>query len=131
MFLRYFRVIQAITTAVTVATTGSRHALAPNRSDDVPDKDHRFLAAFEVTAAGGTSPTVDASVETSWDGTNWFTVASMTQLVGAGSRKQVVALDYLGPFVRSKITPGGTAAPNTVGQVTITSASLFTATVSS
>jgi len=111
----------SITSAVTVVTAGSSSTLKGSQYDDVNMQEQTFLAVFELTASGGTSPTVDAIVETSWDGTNWHTVASMTQLSGAGSAMEIKTVTNMGKYVRAKVTPGGTAAPDTTGTVRLAS----------
>lgn len=110
-----------LSTAITAASTGEAKKLRTPTGDDQSNAEQAFAAVFEITATGGTSPTVDAVVETSWDGTVWHTVASMTQLSGAGSRRQIVDIEHLGPQVRTKVSPGGTAAPSVTGAVRLVS----------
>ena len=67
----------------------------------------RFRAQLNVTAASGTSPTLDVVVEDSFDGTTWNTVATFTQKTAAG----VQVVDVSGQFteqLRVRWTVGGT-----------------------
>lgn len=73
-------------------------------------------AVFNLTITGGTSPTLDAYVDGSVDGTNWVTIATMTQLT-SGSRNERIALAWCGPWVRARVDAGGTAAPSWTGKV--------------
>ncbi len=120
MLARSHKKLIAITSAVAVATTGEAVAIRP-RNDEVNDQDQSFVAVFNLIAAGGSSPTLDAVVETSWDQVTWFTAASMTQLAGAGTKKQLVAAAIMGPYARVVVTPGGSTAPNVTGSVLLAS----------
>ncbi len=63
---------------------------------------------LDVTAAAGTSPTLDVVVEDTLDGTNWNVLGTFTQRVGPG--RQVINLST--PFadrLRVRWTLGGTA----------------------
>jgi hypothetical protein len=67
----------------------------------------KFRAQLAVTAASGTTPTLDVVVEDSFDGTNWNTVATFTQKTAAGTQ----AVDVTGLFsdqLRVRWTVGGT-----------------------
>lgn len=60
---------------------------------------------LDVTAASGTSPTLDVDVETSRDGSTWYTSGSFTQATAVGGEEKLFMLDR---FVRAKATIGGT-----------------------
>ncbi len=125
-FLPRSALLLTIGTAVTVKTVGANKNLQTSGSDDQTNVQQAFAAEFSVTVAGGSSPTADASVETSWDkGTTWHEVAKMTQLSGAGSKKQLVDIDKLGPMVRATITPGGSTPGNTTGVVRLLTSALL------
>lgn len=67
----------------------------------------RLRAQLDVTAAAGTSPTLDVVLEDSLDGTTWNALVTFTQATAA--TRQVV--NYTGPFadrVRARWTIGGT-----------------------
>jgi len=121
MLARFYKALAAITTAVSTTQTGTAQTVKGSPHDDVNAANQGFVAVFELTAAGGTSPTLDAEVQTSWDGTTWHTVASMTQLTGAGTQKEIKTIATLGPQVRSVVTPGGTANPDVTGNVLLAS----------
>ena len=124
MLCRSVHVLLDLSSAVTTTTTGTSYKIR-GRHDDTADASQPFHAVFELTAAGGTSPTLDATVETSWDGTTWHTAASMTQLSGAGTKKQVVTADVLGLYVRGTVTLGGTANPSVTGALRLVSGAGF------
>ncbi|MBL8619185.1 MAG: hypothetical protein JNM72_26470 [Deltaproteobacteria bacterium] len=126
-FLPRSALLLTIGTAVTVKTVGANKNLQTSGSDDQTNVQQAFAAEFSVTVSGGSSPTADASVETSWDkGTTWHEVAKMTQLSGAGSKKQLVDIDKLGPMVRATVTPGGSTPGNTTGVVRLLTSALLT-----
>jgi hypothetical protein len=124
-FYPHVFILLTLATAVNTGQTGSVKKLRTPPGDDQNNAEQAFVAVFELTAAGGSSPTLDAVVETSWDGNDWHTVASMTQLSGAGSKRQIVDIEHLGPQVRVKVTPGGSTAPNVTGSVSLASTGRF------
>lgn len=70
--------------------------------------------ALNVTAAGGTNPTLDLVVEVSLDrGATWFTHTTFTQATGAG--KALKLLTNLGERIRVSWTLGGTDPTFTFG----------------
>ena len=74
----------------------------------------KFRAQLAVTAASGTTPTLDVVIEDSLDGTNWNTVATFTQKTAAG----VQAADVTGLFgdqLRVRWTIAGTTPSFTFG----------------
>ena len=63
---------------------------------------------LNVTAASGTSPTLDVVIEDTLDGTNWNTVGTFTQATGA--TRQVINISApFGDTVRTRWTIGGTS----------------------
>ena len=124
MLCRSIHALLTLSEAVTVVTEGTSWKIR-GRHDDTADASQPFHAVFELTAADGTSPTLDAAVETSWDGSTWHAVAPMTQLAGAGTKKQVVTADLVGLYVRAVVTPGGGAAPSVTGTVRLVSGAGF------
>jgi hypothetical protein len=88
--------------ASSARTTSSNSGTLPGFGDW-----SRFRAQLAVTAASGTTPTLDVVIEDSLDGTNWNTVATFTQKTAAG----VQAVDVTGLFgdqLRVRWTVGGT-----------------------
>ena len=122
MLARATLALLTLSSAVSVATSGDAKVVRGSSHDAVDPDTQGFLAVFQLTAAGGTSPTLDAVVQTSWDGgTTWHTVASMTQLSGAGDSNEVKVIANMGPLVRATITPGGTANPDVTGEIYLAS----------
>jgi len=63
--------------------------------------------ALNITAASGTTPTLDVVIEDTLDGTNFFTIGTFTQKTAAGAD----VLNVTAPFadsVRIRWTIGGT-----------------------
>lgn len=94
------RVVLAASGARTSNSSGPHH---PTRDDDTA------RLTLDVTASGGTTPTLDVDIETSPEGTSWSTVDSFTQATGTNSQRLVVS--NLDRFVRVAWTIGGTAGP--------------------
>jgi hypothetical protein len=116
----------SVATGVTTKNTGTSKGVRTSDADNQHNAEQAFAAEFSVTVTGGTSPTADASVETSWDkGTTWHEVAKMTQLSGAGTKKQLVDIEHLGPLVRAVITPGGSTPGSTTGAVRLLTSGLL------
>jgi hypothetical protein len=73
-------------------------------------------AQLNVTAASGTTPTLDVVIEDTLDGANWNTIGTFTQLTAAG--RQVINITT--PFsdtIRVRWTVGGTT-PSFTSSVT-------------
>jgi hypothetical protein len=64
-------------------------------------------AQLNVTAASGTTPTLDVVVEDSLDGTNWNTIGTFTQKTAA-AREVINITTPFGDSVRVRWTVGGT-----------------------
>jgi hypothetical protein len=97
-------------TRTVSSNTGELSAL--ERVADQPADAGRVAAKLRfqlnVTAASGTSPTLDVVVEDTLDGTNWNTVGTFAQRTAAG--RQVI--DITSPFsgrLRVRWTIGGTS----------------------
>lgn len=58
------------------------------------------------TARSGTNPTLDVTVETTTDGTNYHTVATFTQMTATGAEARTVG--PLGSSTRIRWAIGGT-----------------------
>jgi hypothetical protein len=89
-----------ITDPVTLTATASTTPIEPGDRGTL-----RLL--LTVSAASGTTPTLDVSIETSFDGqTGWRSMGAFTQATAAGSqRKSFSGADR---FVRATATIGGT-----------------------
>lgn len=109
-FHRRKKTILTQTAGASATVTGSALRLIPSK-DDIPDHEHTFMVVFKTTGASMSStPSITPSLETSWDGTNWMTVATGTALTANGtSYEQKAITGNLGPFVRGKATIAGTA----------------------
>ncbi|MEW6095366.1 MAG: hypothetical protein AB1567_02400 [bacterium] len=61
---------------------------------------------LDITAASGTSPTLDVTIEYSPDGSRWFTHTSFSQKTTTG--KDTLRISSLGAYMRIKYTIAGT-----------------------
>lgn len=102
----------ALTLTAAAATVDSGPIAAPSETGPI-------IVAAHVSAASGTTPTLDVTLEQSANGTSgWATVAgsALTQLTAAGNRIGFAAPTQ--PYVRVKATIGGTT-PSFTGTVAI------------
>ncbi len=72
---------------------------------------HRYSArlTLDVTGVSGTSPTLDAVIETSEDKVTWTTVGSFAQATAVSKQRKVFS--GLDRYVRAKETLGGSDTP--------------------
>jgi hypothetical protein len=108
--------------AVQFVTSAARTTTGNSGAQPV-EKGLYLNLLVEVTAASGTTPTLDFTVEWSGDGTNWATgqpADSFTQITAATVRavKQFVAK---APFYRLVWTVGGTTPSFTFSSTRYTS----------
>lgn len=68
---------------------------------------------LSITAAGGTTPTLNVKVQHSADGNTWTDLASFTQATGASSQRKV--LSGCDRYVKATWTIGGTTPSFTFG----------------
>lgn len=95
----------ADTLALSLHDSAARTATGTGSSYELGDRGVLRLL-LDVTAASGTSPTLDVAVETSYDGSTWRSVAAFAQKTAAGTeRKSFSGCDR---FVRITYTIGGT-----------------------
>lgn len=90
---------------ITPAASAARTANGNGSSIELGDRAVARLK-LDVTAASGTSPTLDVTVQTSRDGATWYTAGTFTQRTGVASEEKVFAIDR---FVRASWTVGGTS----------------------
>lgn len=81
-------------------TTGTGSAFSTAGVDNI-------IGVLTVTAASGTTPTLDVTLETTADGTNYYTVGSFVQKTGTATADSKVFGD-LGSSSRWKWTIAGT-----------------------
>ncbi|MBI4227714.1 MAG: hypothetical protein HY600_05550 [Candidatus Omnitrophica bacterium] len=84
-------------------------ARTANGQSDPSDVSEHLEAQIllDITAVAGTSPTLDAVIETSADKAIWFTHTAFAQKTAAG--KDALKLTNLGKFLRVRWTLGGTS----------------------
>ena len=111
---------------VNTAQTGDSYQIRTTDSDEVSSDRQDFKVFFHTEQSGGTtSPTVQAHVQTSWDKTNWSTIASSTQLTADGSNDEVKPGQTFGPFVRVVTELGGATLPDHKATVLLVSNARF------
>lgn len=84
--------------------SAARTATANGTAFDTSDVDE-ISATLAVTAAGGTTPTLDVVLQTTADGTNYYTAGTFTQKTGTGTEAKVFT--GLGSLSRWQWTIGG------------------------
>lgn len=95
----------ANTDNVTVQAVVTKTASFDGPAIEVGDRGSACLD-LTISAASGTTPTLDVTIQTSKDGTTWRTVAAFAQKTAAGTeRKSFPALDR---FIRASAVIGGT-----------------------
>lgn len=85
--------------------SAARTATANGTAFDTSDVDE-ITATLTVTAASGTTPTLDVTLETTADGTNYYTVGSFAQKTTSATEAKVFT--GLGSLSRWKWTISGT-----------------------
>jgi hypothetical protein len=104
------------------ASTGTNLPLHPSAARTVsgtgPALDRgglgRFLVQLNVTAASGTTPTLDVYLQTSVDGTNWHDVGHFAQVTAAGIRFLRLVLGGAIPAVVEEAQKDASLAAGTV-----------------
>lgn len=97
--------------------SAARTATANGTAFDTTDVDE-ITATLACTAAAGTNPTLDVILQTTADGTNYYTAGSFTQLVTTGTEAKVFG--NLGSLSRWRWTIGGTDTPSFTFSVSAT-----------
>ena len=101
-------------TAASIITnqTSDIFLVRTTEQDEIPGDRQGFKVFFHTEQLGGvTSPTVQAHLETSWDGVQWTRVASSTQLSADDARDEIVPISTLGSHVRVVTMLGGATKP--------------------
>jgi hypothetical protein len=73
-----------------------------------------FRCTLTCTAVSGTSPTLDTVVQTSADGSTWYSAGAFTQVTGAGAERKCFAVDR---WVRFSHTIGGSSTPTVTASI--------------
>ena len=94
----------ANTVDLMLAASAARTA---NGNGNVAEPGDRGVArlTLNITAASGTSPTLNVTVQTSHDGVTWRSAGSFTQATGVSVQRATFNIDR---FVRATWTVGGT-----------------------
>lgn len=117
-----FVALLALPTSVNTNQTSNAQKV---RADE-PTAEFRGVLQL-TTANGATSPTLDATIEHSFDGNNWMTAASFTQITTATTTHEAVLPAVLGPYVRATITLGGGTNFDVTGTIWLACTAAFDA----
>ncbi len=90
---------------VTLHPSAARTATGNGSVVEETGERRTLSLSLVVTAASGTSPTLDVTVQTSADGSTWYSAGSFAQLTATGSERKTFALDR---YVRLRWVIGGT-----------------------
>jgi hypothetical protein len=101
------------TNDVTLVAPGTVITATGNGPAVRTDNKGTIRASLDVTAASGTTPSLTAKLQTSFDGTTWRDVVSFTAATGVTSeRKSFPGIDR---YVRAAWTVSGTTPSFTAG----------------
>lgn len=90
---------------VTLHTSAARTATGMGSLSHETAHRRTLALVLAITAATGTTPTLDVTVQTSRDGSTWYTAGTFTQATATGTQRKTFALDR---YVRLAWTIGGT-----------------------
>lgn len=90
------------------------HASAAETADGNSDSEdvgkyREAVALLDVTAASGTSPTLDIKFQTSPDGTDWYDTGDAFAQQTAVNKPEALSLTNFGKYVRAVWATGGTS----------------------
>lgn len=92
---------QALVQSAARTTSGSSAAVAGYAAATT------LRAQLNVTASGGTSPTLDVTIEDSLDGTNWNPIGTFTQKIAPGREVINVTTPFADRVRASWVVAGG------------------------
>lgn len=107
----------------TVVTSAARAASADTGVLNGYGGASSLRAQLDVTAASGTSPTLDVVIEDTLDGTNWNVVGTFAQKTAAG-REVINVTTAFANRVRVRWTVGGTTPSFTFSVVLVSQSPL-------
>ena len=94
----------ADTRDLSLAAAGARTATGTGSAVEVGDRGVARLF-LNITAASGTTPTLNVTIQTSHDGTTWRSAGTFTQATAVSSQRSAFNIDR---FVRATWTIAGT-----------------------
>jgi hypothetical protein len=111
----------------TLVASAARTASGTGTASCGFERYEKFVFLLDVTAASGTNPTLDVTIQHSIDGgTNWHTLVAMTQATAAGesikteSEVESGTAEVYGDCFRAIWTIGGTDTPTFTFKVVAT-----------
>ncbi len=92
--------------AITLLPSAARTSSGSGDGSSVAAELREANVLLDVTAVSGTTPSLTVTLETSADGTSWFTHTAFTAKTAAG--KDALKLANLGSYVRVSYAISGT-----------------------
>lgn len=104
-----------LSTNTTAPVDGSAFTLVVPATDE-NDLPILFGVNTTLVVSGTSGASVQITVETSWDGTNWVEIAAGTAVTADGTLNENILLTnkLIGPRVRARLKKTGTATINPV-----------------
>lgn len=94
---------------VTFLPSASRTSSGNSGNGVYSGENSEAIVYLDITAASGTTPTLNVVIQDTIDGTNWDTVSSFTQASSTG--REVKRISNFSRYMRISYTVGGTT-PN-------------------
>lgn len=91
-----------------LAASAARTTSGQSSGVDVGPFDEAILL-LNVTAASGTSPTLDIKIQTSHDNSDWYDTGTAFTQITATSKPSALKVTNFGKYVRAAWTIGGTS----------------------
>lgn len=91
---------------ITFLPSSSRTSSGNSGNGTYVGENNEAIVYLEITAASGTTPTLDVVIQDTIDGTNWDTVSSFTQASSTG--REVIRISNFSRYMRISYTIGGT-----------------------
>ena len=102
---------QQLASGATITATGYTAGTPFNNPQTESEVQGGVVISVLATATGavtGTTPTLNFVIEVSVNGTDWYTVATMTNLTTSGNSQRLTASGIVEPFIRVSQNVGGT-----------------------
>lgn len=101
---------------ITLLPSAARTVSGQSDHDQGAAAEHIEAVLFvDVTAVSGTTPSMTITVQTSWDGVNWWTHTALTAITATGKVRQT--LQFLGTYLRLDYAITGTTPSFTFSAV--------------
>jgi len=110
---RHVKTLLLVSDDLDESQTGNTYTVLPSDGDNTSDRSQQWRVFFDLYQDGGsTSPTTDATLQTSHNGVDWIIAAQATQLTADGEIHEFKDVEALGPYVRAVTVLGGSTTPS-------------------